>query len=379
MDITRLFSPLIFLSIVIVVYFSLHAVIYGGLKKTLVTRYRDQIILLAIFWFLGGSFFLQILASRLWHFHFLRFPAYTWMGLIVTTSFLFMVHRLLIKLWPARSRDLALAALIVSALISGYSLWNGLRPPMIRRFEVSLRNLPSGLAGFKIVQLSDLHLEDPFSSKRLAGIVSQVNELRPGLVVITGDLIDGPVQPNGVISTEFKRLRASGGMWAVSGNHDYYAGIDHFRNLTRDAGIRVLNDEMITLENGLQLAGQDDATVQYLTGENPAPLARILAKRKPAEPLILLCHRPTTFNESIRQGIDLQLSGHTHGGQFFPINFLVRLIYRFPYGLYHRGNSFLYTSCGTGLWGPNMRFLTHNEIIEFTLVPGPAAGNQKSP
>jgi predicted MPP superfamily phosphohydrolase len=364
-------NPLIFLAIVVVIYFSLHAVIYGGLKRTLVRRRRNQIILQATFWFLGGSFFLQILASRLWHFHFLRFPAYTWMGLIVTTSFLFMVHRLLIKLWPARSRDLALAALIVSVLIGGYSLWNGLRPPMIRRIEVPLKNLPPGLAGFKIVQLSDLHLEDPFSSKRLAGIVSQVNELRPGLVVITGDLIDGPIQPNGAISAEFKRLKASCGVLAVSGNHDYYAGINHFWNLTRNSGIHVLNDEMITLENGLQLAGQDDATVRHFNGETPAPLARILARRKPEEPLILLCHRPTSFDESISQGIDFQLSGHTHGGQFFPINFLVRLLFKYPYGFYHCGNSFLYTSCGTGLWGPDMRFLTHNEIVEFTLIPGP--------
>jgi|WetSurMetagenome_2_1015567.scaffolds.fasta_scaffold92315_3 uncharacterized protein len=369
MHFLRILSSILFLSIVIVIYFSLHNLIYQSLKRTWVKGQTGRRILSWSFWILGGSFFLQILASRLLHIHFFRAPAYTWFGLIVTTSFIFMLHRVATLFWPGQAKKLALAALLTSAVICSYSLWVGSRDPIVRKFQIPLGGLPARSTAIKIVQLSDLHLEEPESTGRLSRIVDQVNRLEPDLIAITGDLIDNPMSEKGPISDQLRRLKAPGGVWAVSGNHDYYAGIQSFQKVTRGAGIHVLSGEMVPVLGCIRLAGMDDAALSLDQGGSFNPSFNFLKDQSPGWPILLLCHRPTNFDQAAAQGISLQLSGHTHGGQFLPINFLVRLLYHYPFGLYKVGHSYIYTSCGTGFWGPSMRFLSHNEIVEFNLVP----------
>jgi uncharacterized protein len=372
MHFLRILSSILFLSIVITIYFSLHNLIYQSLKRTWVKGQTGRRILSWSFWILGGSFFLQILASRLLHIHFFRAPAYTWFGLIVTTSFIFMLQRVVTLVWPGQAKKLALAALMISAVICSYSLWVGSQDPIVRNFEIPLSGLPVRSTAIKIVQLSDLHLEEPESTGRLARIVDRVNHLNPDLIVITGDLIDNPMSENGPISAQLRRLKAPGGVWAVSGNHDYYAGIQSFQKVTRGAGIRVLSGEMVPVLGCIRLAGMDDAALSLDQGGSFNPSLSFLRGQSPGWPIVLLCHRPTNFDQAAAQGIGLQLSGHTHGGQFLPMNFLVRLLYRYPFGLYKTDQSYIYTSCGTGFWGPSMRFLSHNEIVEFDLIPAPA-------
>jgi predicted MPP superfamily phosphohydrolase len=375
MTLPRLFSASIFILIIASIYFGMHAVIYRCLKQWLATSASSQRLLFWTFWGLGISFFLQILFNRILNIQFFSYLAYPWMGIIASAFFIFLLQWLLALLFPNYGRTLAWAALAVTVILCGYSLILGSQDPVVRRFAIPLKNLPPQLAGCKIVQLSDLHLVDSISEGRIARIVGQVNSLKPDLVVITGDLIDGPMIRDGHISGTLKRLQAAWGTLAVTGNHDYYAGISYFNLVTEGAGIRVLRDELVVLGNGLHVGGVDDGAGRRAGESNDMALDCLLQKRDSHLPFILLCHRPSSFDAAADKGVDFQLSGHTHNGQFFPGCFLVKLLFRYPFGLYQNRDSWLYTSCGTGWWGPAMRFLSRNEIVQFTLVPKSASSN----
>jgi len=264
-----------------------------------------------------------------------------------------------------------------AALVAGFALLvglaalrEGLRPPRVRRLDLVLERWPRALDGFRVVQLSDLHIGPLLGRAFAADLCRRVNALAPDLVAVTGDLVDGRLDRISDEVEPLSGLRARCGVFFVTGNHDHYSGARDWTGRVRDLGMRVLRNEHIPIgegDDGFDLIGVDDHRGNPLAGDGREDLATALAGRDPRRPAILLAHDPTTFRRACRESIDLQLSGHTHGGQIWPFRYLVRLAVPWVAGLYERHGSRLYVSCGTGFWGPAMRLGAPAEITEIVL------------
>lgn len=270
----------------------------------------------------------------------------------------------------ARAQALLIVGLAVVAL------WRGARElrdgPRLTRLTVRIARWPAALDGLRIVQLSDLHI-GPILDRRFAALLTErVNALSPDVVVITGDLVDGDVRHVGDEVAPFADLRAAHGVYFVTGNHDYYSGADGWVARVAALGMRPLRNQRVTIGAGaaaFDLAGVEDHHAHLVTPSARSDLRAALAGRDTARPLVLLAHDPLTFKEAARLGVDLQLSGHTHGGQIWPFRYLVRLSTPFVAGYYRRGVSQLYVSRGTGFWGPALRLFAPAEIVEVTIRP----------
>lgn len=249
--------------------------------------------------------------------------------------------------------------------LSGYGVWSAVRPVEVKRVPVRLKKLPKSLNGLRLVQLSDMHVGLTIGRDFVQDVVRKVNALEPDIVAITGDLIDGSVQDLGSAIAPLGEIRAALGTYFVTGNHEYYSGADAWLEFLDGLGIVALRNEHVTVhKNGdsIDLAGVDDWTAHQFGNGHGADMVRAMEGRDPSKPVVLLAHQPVQFDEAHEHGVDLQISGHTHGGQIFPFGFLTRLVQPFLSGLHRRGDSQIYVSSGTGYWGPPMRIAAPSEI-----------------
>lgn len=267
----------------------------------------------------------------------------------------------------ARVRAFAVVGISVTACLFG--LRNALQPPRGRRVEHRLRGWPRELDGFRIVQISDIHIGPILGRDFAEHLVARCNALDPDLIAVTGDLVDGGVKQLADEVAPFMALRARHGVFFVTGNHDYFSGVEEWVNAARGLGMRVLRNERVTIQRGsaaFELAGVDDHRGGFVDGSRE-DLPRAFEGRDPGRVLVLLAHDPATFKRASEMGVDLQLSGHTHGGQIWPFIYLVRLVTPFVAGRYRRNGAQLYVSRGTGFWGPPMRLFAPAEITEHVL------------
>jgi predicted MPP superfamily phosphohydrolase len=234
--------------------------------------------------------------------------------------------------------------------------------------EVRLRGWPRALDGFRIAQISDVHIGPILGRGFAEKLVARVNALAPDLIAVTGDLVDGGVAHLHGEVAPFAALRAPHGIYFVPGNHDFYSGVDGWLARVEQLGMRVLRNERVAIGGaaGFDLAGVDDHRGDWRTGSTE-DVAQALAGRDPARAVVLLAHDPATFPAAQRAGVDLQISGHTHGGQIWPFGVLVRLATPFVAGLHRRGASQIYVTTGAGFWGPPMRLFAPSEIAEIVL------------
>jgi predicted MPP superfamily phosphohydrolase len=307
-------------------------------------------------------------------------PAYVWMGALFLTLCLTLASDALLWLLgaaaptagagPALPAQLRALAVVGSAgLATAVGVRSALAGPRLRRLELALARWPAELDGFRIVQISDIHVGPLLGRAFARELVDRVNALRPDLIALTGDLVDGSVARLRAEVEPFAGLRARHGAFFVTGNHDWYSGAEPWVAAVRELGLRPLRNERVAIGAGgaaFDLAGVDDHRGDWLHG-SPCDLERALLGRDADRPVVLLAHDPTTFAEASRRGVDLQLSGHTHGGQIWPFRYLVRLAVPWVEGLHRRGASLLYVSRGTGFWGPPLRLLAPAEITEIRL------------
>ena len=262
-------------------------------------------------------------------------------------------------------RALATVAFFGTGVMGSYGLASALGIPPVKRVGVTLSKLGQGLSGLRLVQMTDIHVGSQIGKEFVQGLVEKVNALEPDIVAITGDLVDGSVEHLGEAVGALGNLRAKEGVYFVTGNHEYYSGADPWIEFLTNIGIRVLRNERVTISRDgarLELVGIDDYTAHHFGGDHGADLKKALDGRDPEAPSVLLAHQPKAFAEAKDMGVDLQVSGHTHGGQIFPFNFLARLEHPFVAGLHASGESQIYVSCGTGFWGPPMRVGAPSEI-----------------
>lgn len=265
----------------------------------------------------------------------------------------------------------------VSAVLGGSAVLVALalgRRVVVRRVRVPLAKLPAELDGTTIVQLSDVHVGPTIGKRFLSRVVERVNALRPDVVAITGDLVDGSVPRLAPHVAPLARLEARHGVFFVTGNHEYYAGVDEWCAHLATLGVRVLRNERVSIGGGdasYDLAGIDDLAGRHFGRGHGADVDRALAGRDLTREVVLLAHQPRAVLEAEPAGVGLQISGHTHGGQIWPFNYLVRLQQPVTSGLARFGNSLLYVSNGTGYWGPPMRLGSPAEITQLVLEARP--------
>jgi predicted MPP superfamily phosphohydrolase len=345
------------------------------------------LVLLAL---LGASLLLQPVVERRvrppWS-RLVAWPASLWMGLAFLLLWMLPLSDLVLWLGAgsalaappvpgvAAAAPLRAAAVLALALLAGAAgLRSALSPPRLVRLEIALARWPRALDGFRIVQISDLHLGPILGGRFAERLVERVQALSPDLVAVTGDLVDGGVAQVGEEVEPLARLAAPHGVYFVTGNHDHLSGAGPWSERVRQLGMRVLRNERVEVRaHGavFDVVGVDDHRGDLLGGEGGEDLDAALAGRDPERPALLLAHDPSTFRRACRLGIDLQLSGHTHGGQIWPFGWLVRLVIPFVAGRYRRHGAELYVSRGTGFWGPPMRLRAPAELTEIVLRAGP--------
>ena len=264
----------------------------------------------------------------------------------------------------------AVPLLGIAATFVGYL--NARRTAGVVTVEIPVPGLPAALHGFTIVQIIDIHVGTTIRRRHVEAIVEAVNRLRPDLVAITGDLVDGSVPELASEVEPLARLVARHGSYFVTGNHEYYSGVDAWVAEVRRLGIKVLHNEHVVIarEGGkLVLAGVPDYSAGYFdTAHGSNPKAALAGAPADAAVKILLAHQPRSAAAAAEAGFDLQLSGHTHGGQFLPWNFLIKLQQPFTAGMYRLGRLQVYVSRGTGYWGPPKRLGAPSEITEIRLT-----------
>jgi predicted MPP superfamily phosphohydrolase len=337
---------------------------------------------------LGVSLALQPLGERFlrppWA-RLIAWPASLWMGVAWLLLVALGISELVLWLGvePARAAVASLEpdpastarwrAFVVGGGVlaaSAVALRTGLSKPAVRRVEVRPPRWPAALDGFRIVQISDIHIGPILGRDFAAWLTGSVNALDPDLVAVTGDLVDGRLAMLREEVEPFGGLRARHGVFFVTGNHDHYSGARAWADEARRLGMRVLRNEHVVVGEGdarFVLSGVDDHRSGMMPGEGGEDLDAALADQPGGLPVVLLAHDPSTFKAASGRGIDLQISGHTHGGQIWPFRYLVRLAIPFVAGLYRRGDAWLYVSRGTGFWGPPMRLGAPAEITEIVL------------
>lgn len=283
-------------------------------------------------------------------------------------------------IWPhvlalARWRtDTAAFAIALAVAFSVIGLVNARRRARVVTIDVPIEQLPDALEGFTIVQISDIHVGPTIKNDYVNAIVDEVNRLEPDLIAVTGDVVDGSVDQLADHTRPLGRLAARHGAYFVTGNHEYYSGahawIDEFQRL----GLRVLLNQHAVVEHEsarVVVAGVTDYSAEQFDPEHRSdPAAALQGAPSDAPVKILLAHQPRTALAAAQAGYTLQLSGHTHGGQFFPWNFFVRLQQPFTAGLARLDGLWVYTSRGTGYWGPPKRLGAPSEITRLRLVKG---------
>ena len=265
---------------------------------------------------------------------------------------------------PRLSPSLRGWALLVGMILSMIALVQGLRPPVIQKYEVVMPGLPVSMDGVVIVALSDMHLGSQLGARWLKARISQVKAQRPDLVVLLGDIFEGHGPPQGQLVETLKQLSAPLGIWAVPGNHEFHGGGG--MRLFEDASFKLLRNRWAEVKPGLILAGVDDLTSARRNGQGGDLISKALAGH-PAGAVILLSHTPWHADIAAKAGAGLMLSGHTHGGQIWPFDYLVRSRYPMMEGLYDLDGMTVIVCRGTGTWGPRMRFWRPSEILRVTL------------
>ncbi|RMF08597.1 MAG: metallophosphoesterase [Candidatus Neomarinimicrobiota bacterium] len=259
---------------------------------------------------------------------------------------------------------------LTCAALTLWGLGNARKPATVYTIQVPVENLPADLEGFRIVQISDIHLGPTIKRPYLQRIVDRVQSLQPDLIAVTGDLVDGSVTYLRPELEPLRELQARYGVYFVTGNHEYYSGVAAWLPVYRELGLRVLQNESNTFFVGaaaVSVVGIPDPTAIQMDPRESPSLSRAMQSVPPNAFTVLLAHQPGIIDEAARSNVDLVLSGHTHGGQLVPFSWLVRLAHPYIKGLHRHHKTWIYVNRGTGYWGPPLRLGVPGEITVLEL------------
>jgi len=328
--------------------------------------------------YLFGRFFSRYLPESVGHT--LTLIGSYWMAAIYYLTLLLLLTdfiRWMDKIWPFLPSRLRLTPvetgvfiLLSTLIILACGSWNAANP-VWRHYEVSVAKPAGGLEQMKIVMVSDIHLGPVIHNDRLNTLVEEINSRQPDIVLLVGDIIDEDLGffIKQEMGESLKNLKSSHGTFAVMGNHEYISGqSEAVVESLRNSGVVVLRDGWFRVGDHFTIAGRDDVTRIRATGRPRGELKDILKGIDRKLPVILMDHQPLSFDASLEQGVDLQLSGHTHRGQLFPNNFITSWIYELDSGYLKKGNLQVIVSTGFGTWGPPVRTSARPEMVEIVIT-----------
>jgi uncharacterized protein len=380
----RKLTMFIFFLIVFLVYFGINSYVFVRGLQALPSGTSLRFWFIVGFVFLTASYLIGRVMERFWIS--VVSDAFVWIGSLWLGALAYFVLaclaidivRLLFAVlplqWPAiadpvRFRQLLMLGVIVAVgLIIGAGAINA-RMARIHRLDLAIAKPADGVQSLRLVVASDIHLGTIIGQRRLARIIDQINELQPDLVLLAGDVVDedlGPVIRENLGETLLS-IRARQGVYGITGNHEYIGGAEKACAYLEAHGIKMLRDTSVEIEGGIHLAGRQDRSSAQFGGRPRKSLDAVLAGVDRRTPIILMDHQPFDLHEAVDQGVDLQVSGHTHHGQLWPFNFITSAVYEVSWGYLQKGLTHFYVSSGVGTWGPPVRTGNRPEIVEITL------------
>jgi predicted MPP superfamily phosphohydrolase len=237
--------------------------------------------------------------------------------------------------------------------------------PVVKEYDITISKPAGDIKTFRIAAVSDIHLGSIIRKRSIKKLSGMLQKMNPDIVLLLGDIVDGEIGPvlRGNLLQYFTCPKCNDGIYAITGNHEFIGGGNRTIPYIESQGIRVLKDEIVTLDGGIQLIGRIDRDSFRFYGKERLPLAELMKKADTTKPVILLDHQPFHLDESAKLGVDLQLSGHTHNGQMWPLNYVTSWIYELSYGYLRKENTQYIVSSGYGLWGPRVRSGSRSEVL----------------
>jgi len=237
--------------------------------------------------------------------------------------------------------------------------------PVIREYNITINKPAGSVKTLRIAAVSDIHLGSIIRKRSLKKMSGIIKDLKPDIVLLLGDIVDGEIGPvlRGDLLQYFTWPACIDGLYAITGNHEFIGGANRTIPYIESKGIRVLKDEIVTLDGGIQLIGRIDRDSFRFYRKERMTLGELMQKVDTTKPVILLDHQPFHLDETAKYGIDLQLSGHTHNGQIWPLNYVTKMIYELSYGYLKKGKTNFIVSSGYGLWGPRVRSGSRSEVL----------------
>jgi predicted MPP superfamily phosphohydrolase len=257
-----------------------------------------------------------------------------------------------------------LITLAISAILITGGFINAIIP-VVKEYDLEINKSAGEVNSLRIAAVSDIHLGSIIRKRSIRKLSVMLEEMKPDLVLLLGDIVDGELGPvlRDDLLQYFTGPQTKDGLYAITGNHEYIGGAGRTIPYIESKGIRLLKDEIIILPGGIQLIGRLDRDSFRFTGKERLSLEELMKDIDHSKPVILLDHQPFHLDESAKNGVDLQLSGHTHNGQLWPVNYITRLIYELSYGYIKKGDAQIIVSSGFGLWGPRIRSGSRSEVL----------------
>jgi uncharacterized protein len=309
----------------------------------------------------------------------MAFMLYAFLTLLLSdilTPFLRLTGILSFTDLPIYKKWSFIITLILSFGLITYGFINAVIP-VVKKYDIVINKPAGAIKTFRIAAVSDIHLGSIIRKRSIRKLSGMLKTMDPDVVFLLGDIVDGEIGPvlRGDLLSYFSCPKCRDGLYAITGNHEYIGGAATTIPYIEKHGIHILKDEVVILEGGIQLIGRIDRDGRRFNGKERLPLSDLMKQVDLNKPVILLDHQPIKLNEAAQAGVDLQLSGHTHNGQMWPINYITRLIYELSYGYKKIDNTQFIVSSGFGLWGPRVRSGSRSEVLEINITFSDKAKN----
>jgi len=372
------YQMLVFFSVVLTVYALVNTYIYYKGYNAVPALHNNRLIYTLVFFFLAAIFiaakFLESKHSSVITDVFNIIGGF-WLAFMLYGFFLFLLSDiiyLMLKIPGILSGEKLILyrkwSFIITISVSSVMILGGFINaviPVVTRYDIAINKSAGDVKNLRIAAVSDIHLGSIIRKRSIIKLSGILKDLKPDAVFLLGDIIDGEIGPvlRGDLLQYFTIPESTDGLYAITGNHEFIGGGDRTIPYIESKGIRVLKDEMVILPGGIQLVGRIDRDSFRFYGKERMNLSDLMKQADTSKPVILIDHQPFKLQESAKLGVDLQLSGHTHNGQMWPLNFVTEKIYELSYGYLKKGNSHFIVSSGYGLWGPRVRSGSRSEVL----------------